>query len=270
MSRSSFGGGRSFGGGSGGRSSGGGSRSSFGGGTRPSGGGMSRPSSGGMSRPSSPAPSRHSSQSPSHHPSSISSRPMSPSPSRPSMGPSRSPAPRKAPHLARRVGPPLRTARYNRYARSPRRNYRYRYYPHRRYYHVHGYRGAYYGTNFSGFLASVGIFLLLIGIVIGLEPETGIFNIFTILGAVMIVVGILLATVFSSRMGRMRQQCGDMGDPYAESSYNQGPTPVSAGNVGGTVNNTPPQQRMGTCPRCGASGNGNNCQYCGAGMIYMQ
>jgi len=99
-----------------------------------------------------------------------------------------------------------------------RRFYRY---PHRQYYYIHGYRGAYRGGGIGGFLIALGVVLLLIGVVISIVSGIFIFNGVFFIGAAVTGLGILLAIILMSRSSFMRNCYGDGRQyGYSDSNYN--------------------------------------------------
>ena len=117
--------------------------------------------------------------------------------------------------------------------------------------------------SFSGFLASIGVVLLLIGVVIGLDDGASIFNPFFFTGAGLIVASIFFAIILGMAMGRMRARAGDLGDPMNDFN-NQSPQPSAP--VSGTFVNQPAQpQQTGQrrCQGCGRAGSGSFCDSCG-------
>jgi membrane-bound ClpP family serine protease len=134
-----------------------------------------------------------------------------------------------------------------------------RYYPHRHYYGIHGYRGSYYGTGIGGFFASIGMVMMIIGIILAIEP-TG-FNLGHPLiwaGVGVMFLGGLISAIFASRMNRMRARFQH--EEFAEEAQAQ-----SHGTTTTSTTTTTHAPQGGRCGACGGQNSGgNHCQYCGA------
>lgn len=142
----------------------------------------------------------------------------------------------------------------------------YRYYPHCHYYGIHGYRAAYYGSSFGGFLLSLGVIFLLFGAVISLDGYEPLFNSLFIIGLVITVLGIVLSVAMSTRMASMRTQHNEYD---SENYYPNEPASSSApsssldGYAGKGPSSAPAKSKGGTCPNCGAASSGDFCSFCG-------
>jgi membrane protein insertase Oxa1/YidC/SpoIIIJ len=141
-----------------------------------------------------------------------------------------------------------------------------RHYPHHHYYVIGGYRGHYYQASFAGFIAFVGIWMLLIGMIIGLEQNDSIFHPLFWVGVGLITLGILWAIMANSRMARLRQmnQQYDQQNFYDNQPQMQTGAPVSGTSINPQMQQQ--QQRSGRCQSCGTPGTGSFCGSCGSRM----
>jgi uncharacterized membrane protein len=129
--------------------------------------------------------------------------------------------------------------------------------PHRRYYGVHGYRGAHFGAGFGGFFISIGIILLFIGMFIGLDWYGHVFSPMFFVGLGIIILSIIIMVISNRRMARMRSEI----DLQGETSWNDQPQ----GNQGGVQQQPQPQRaRVTKCTNCGGSVTNNYCSFCGS------
>jgi len=128
-----------------------------------------------------------------------------------------------------------------------------RYYPHRHYYFIPGYRSASHSSSSGGVLLALGIMLLVVGI-IGAFLFKALFVPFVVIGVILIVFGVLVMIFAAMGMARLRSQNPDS---------NAQPQDNYSDNTNNSSSNTP-QQGTGKCPNCGATSSGSFCEFCGA------
>ena len=266
MGRGGSGGGSRSSGGGRGFSSGGRSGSSFSGSRPLSGGG--RPSSPNFG--SRPSPSRPSGP----------GRPIAPSaPNRPSdSGPIR-PNMNNRPsghgkqmkhHKIRPARPPRTQVRAMRmrprvrpiviYPRRRRGIFYRRYYPHRHYYRVGGYRRTYYSMTFSSFLTSLGMISLIVGLILYFAEAMNFWNPLFLVGIGLLAIGTVIWITSNTILSKMRKKC-DYYDDRNDYSISDHPEDRPTSSIPSSPQSSAP--RRNKCPHCGAPESGDFCSFCG-------
>jgi len=133
-----------------------------------------------------------------------------------------------------------------------------RWYGHRHYFGIYGYRRNYYRRGFFGWgFIPFGSLFLIIALIIGLSAAVAISMPFLFIGIVALVTGIIVTAVSNNKLSKLRNENQDYNENYDNYDENYNDQSYAASE------STQSYSETGRCPSCGALDEGKFCSSCG-------